>query len=379
MQRNIQIDFFRGLFLVIMTLDHLQYLPFSHIGRYTLDYTYQTFGFVATVEGFVFLSGLLIGTLYTPKLLSLSTTQFQRLVYGRVWHIYKYHLGAFACITLLFCIPAFNQAWPHIWDSFSPLQIDPATSFLHAMFLLYQPGLQDVLPMYIVFILITPWVLRNLEKGYAIPLILLSCVLWCIGQARPQTFLSQHFDVFFGWFEWSSWQLLFFAGVTLGYCRHKHPHFSIPVNPHAICLAITIVTLLTVYRHQFTWPFHNLPYERLFMDKNLGAVRILNAAALGYLLYAWVTVKPKWFTSNILVSLGQHSLLIFSYHVVLCYALTPLRPTINSFDITTQGALLILSVMTLWLPVAAKAYWHRFSQDLSRVPQFLYRLEKRIR
>lgn len=376
MHRNVQIDFFRGLFLVIMTLDHLQYLPFKSLSRFTLDYTYQTFGFVATVEGFVFLSGLMVGMVYTPKL---HSNQFTHLVYTRIWHIYKYHLAVFTLIACLFSIPLFSQSWPPMWDSIYPLITDPVLSLAQAAFLMYQPGLQDVLPMYMIFLGFTPWVLRKLESGNILPLIMLSLFLWALGQGRPQTYVATHLGLFWGWFELASWQLVFFSGLLLGYLHCKRPNFSIPLTPHYLITAIAILVGLMLYRHQYSWPFLNLPYDRLFMDKNLGIVRVINASALGYLLYALCQYQPTWFKGKFLSTLGQHSLLVFSYHVVLCYALTPLRPYIGDLHLITQVALLLLATTSLWIPIFIKSHWVGLTKFISRIPHTSYLLEKRPR
>jgi hypothetical protein len=55
--RDVRIDALRGLMLAVMTMDHFPSL--------FLDYTYGSLGYVTMAEGFIFLSGLVAGRVYT--------------------------------------------------------------------------------------------------------------------------------------------------------------------------------------------------------------------------------------------------------------------------------------------------------------------------
>ena len=57
MQRQTELDWLRGLMLVLMTVTHLPTWFSAHVG--------QPFGFVSAAEGFVFLSAYLVGTVYS--------------------------------------------------------------------------------------------------------------------------------------------------------------------------------------------------------------------------------------------------------------------------------------------------------------------------
>jgi len=57
MGRQTELDWLRGLMLVLMTITHLPTWFSSHVG--------QPFGFVSAAEGFVFLSAYLVGSVYT--------------------------------------------------------------------------------------------------------------------------------------------------------------------------------------------------------------------------------------------------------------------------------------------------------------------------
>lgn len=73
-RRDLRIDFFRGLALMMVLIDHVESkLGVSLLSRFTL----KSIGYCDAAEVFVFLSGYLYGTVYS--------------------HVYQQH-GSFACI-----------------------------------------------------------------------------------------------------------------------------------------------------------------------------------------------------------------------------------------------------------------------------------------
>ena len=233
MKRITQIDCIRGLMLVIMTVDHLQYMAFSRLSEHTINFTYQTFGFVAAVEGFVFLSGLVFGLVYTPKLIN-DESNFNRVVWRRWRLIYYYHLGLLLILATLFSIPWFAQIWSHPWSNIALLHTEPWWSAATGAVFLYQPSYLDILPMYLAFVALSPLVLRMLQQNRAKLLAVLSIACYLAVQIfHPQFVLSaslSDFGFYLGWFELLSWQLLFFGGVWLGFAHKKNPNFRIPIK-----------------------------------------------------------------------------------------------------------------------------------------------------
>ena len=358
MKRITQIDCIRGLMLVIMTVDHLQYMAFSRLSEHTINFTYQTFGFVAAVEGFVFLSGLVFGLVYTPKLIN-DESNFNRVVWRRWRLIYYYHLGLLLILATLFSIPWFAQIWSHPWSNIALLHTEPWWSAATGAVFLYQPSYLDILPMYLAFVALSPLVLRMLQRGRAklLAAIVIACYL-AVQIFHPQFVLSaslSNLGFYLGWFELLSWQLLFFGGVWLGFAHKKNPNFRIPIKRNWIIIAAIIAAPLMWYRHQFNLPFGALPYfDDLFRDRNLGIIRIINAAALAYLLYSLCHAKPTWLQWKWLRNLGENSLQVFAFHVLLCYTTNPLRDWLAGVPLWLEFILLLTATATLSLPVMLK-------------------------
>ena len=86
--RDLRLDSLRGLFVVFMTINHLP----TEL-RVATD---QSFGIFTAAEGFVFLSGLIAGIVYTRKLRTAGTAGLRAAAVGRASTIYTWHVAAFA-------------------------------------------------------------------------------------------------------------------------------------------------------------------------------------------------------------------------------------------------------------------------------------------
>src|SRR5471032_3409051 len=85
--RDLRFDTLRGLFLVCMTINHLP----TEL-RAATD---QSLGIFSAAEGFVFLSGLIAGWVYTRKYRTQGAEGLSAASTGRAKSIYRWHIGAF--------------------------------------------------------------------------------------------------------------------------------------------------------------------------------------------------------------------------------------------------------------------------------------------
>ena len=347
------LDFLRGLMLVIMMADHLIYFPLPSLAPYTYDWTFQTLGFVSAAEGFVLLSGIMFGMIYGRKY-NQSSAQFDSLAIRRVGVIYRYHIAAYALIVVLFSWSVFAEAWPQIWESQEMIKNDPWSMLLRGAFFIHQTGLLDILPMYCVFIVLSIPAMRLLAAGRWKWLMLVSVVLWVVAQARPQLLIETYTDTHLGWFELLAWQLLFVAGMVLGYRCAQNAAFRLPISTRYVVVAVVVCLPLFLYRHQFALLQDTLPYVEWFDARNLGAVRVVNTFFLAYLIYVVVQVRPRWFCAHFFTRIGQSALLVFSYHIVVCYALTPLRPILEQLPVSSQLLIWGILIASLYVPVLLK-------------------------
>ena len=138
-----EIDALRGLMLVLMAATHLPTRFSSPLG--------QPLGFVSAAEGFVLLSGFMAGQVYMKRHQRRGEAEMRSAFFRRVVKIYAWHIALliFVCGVVGF-IGAMRQQ-DAIINLLSYYWERPVAAFLSGLFLLYNPPLLDILPMYILF------------------------------------------------------------------------------------------------------------------------------------------------------------------------------------------------------------------------------------
>src|SRR5258708_7907373 len=170
MGRRLEIDAVRGLMLVWMVLTHLPtFLP---------TYTNQPFGFVSASEGFIFLSALFTGRIYFKLAEREGYPAMHRKVMLRTLRLYGYHalLLAFAFFVAVPIAARGNRPQLHnLLDYY--FAAGPKQAISEAFLLIYRPPLLDILPIYILFLLITPLLLTLARRVQWSPILPVSPTL----------------------------------------------------------------------------------------------------------------------------------------------------------------------------------------------------------
>lgn len=313
--RQRELDALRGLLLVLMTLTHMPTGFSLPLG--------QPFGFVSAAEGFVFLSAVMVGRVYGGKALQHGETAMRTAVLARVWRIYLCQLGL---LLLAFSAIAWLGLRNHQGGVTGLLEFylaHPWTAVPAAGLLVYNPPLLDILPMYIAFMLVTPWLLAHgIRRGWGL-LVCGSALLWLAEQWNAGAWLHAALA---GWspvpyrdmgaFHWLAWQGLWVAGLWLGCRREPLPRLPVWLVALAAGYAITML----VWRHNVGQdPMPGVATVALLFDKwALGPLRVLNFASLLVLLLAFgpglARALPRLAPLELL---GRHSLAVFCAHVVV--------------------------------------------------------------
>jgi hypothetical protein len=312
--RDIRLDAFRGLFLVGMTIDHLP----SVLSKWV----YEALGFVTAAEGFVFLSGLVAGLLYTRVAIKEGDRAMWTRACKRAALIYSYHFAVF-----LLVLAALRTVAPKefLWSNWRiSIEGSLPTAILSGALLVYQPWLLDVLPMYCVFVLLTPIIIRRAQAGKSVYVLGTSFLVWALAQYRFRDFLSHSLfsgvPVHLGDFDVLGWQFLFVIGVLMGFSRYQSDERCLERFRPAIPIALALVMGLFLCKHRFISGL--LPsddWALLAGKKSLGPLRLMNFFALCFLtLFAAKHVKPGLIT-RVLAYLGKHSLQVFSFQILLAF------------------------------------------------------------
>ncbi len=199
-------------------------------------------------------------------------------------------------------------------------------TIIQALILKFKPVNMDVLPLYIVLLLLFPPILWLLQRKTTLALaasVALYALAWEFGwnlQAYPSG--TWYFNPF-------AWQLLFVFGA---WCALGGAERLAHVVRSPITMAIAIVYLLFAFSITITWHFPRLAYlvpnwlgELIYpiSKTNLDVLRFAHFLALAaivirFLPRDWPGLGSAWLRPAILC--GEHSLEIFCLGVFLAFA-----------------------------------------------------------
>lgn len=351
MQRHHGIDTLRGLLLLFMTINHFFWVSGgqSPIQLFTL----QPLGQVGAAEGFIFLSGLMIGLIHwQPR------PNWQAKLRQRAWQLYRYHIAAL--VLILLCGLLWMTVQPSskaLYYTLFPWLLDtPLLSGVFTLLLLHKPAYFDILPMYIVFLFFSPLALTQLHRGHWQRVVAISALLWLLSSYVDLSQLSKQLggptSLNTGYFSWLAWQGLFFGGMVLGFIhqRYRLNWFRFPVITAAVASA-AIFLFLAHHHFLLNWGLHQGNLYALADKPTLGWLRVTNLLLWIY-LFAYLLKNQPTLTIKPLALLGRHSLQVFTWHYVVVLALAPIAIQLLPHPITYQvallGAALLLFIPALW-------------------------------
>lgn len=300
--RDLRFDSLRGLLLLCMTVNHLP-SPLRKL-------TDQSLGLFSSAEGFVFISGLVAGMVYTRKLRkggaeALAGAVRQRINLIYVWHAAALMIALVAVQVIEHTVGYCSWAAPQLFFQ------NPWLGAALGLTLLYQPGLFDILPMYCVFVFLLPAVLGAVEAGRRRWVLALSVAAWAAVQFAPPLYLAPLYPVYIGSFNLFAWQLLFVVGAALGHARAVEPAPQMRFNLPVFLLAGGFASYCWGIQH-LGWrpPWPDWLFGVSLNKPALGALRLADFGAVAYLIALAGAAWPRLLTWPPLAFLGQHSLAV---------------------------------------------------------------------
>jgi hypothetical protein len=199
----------------------------------------------------------------------------------------------------------------------------PTTALVAAPLLLYNPPLLDILPVYIILMLLTPAFLWAAEKRGWIPVLSVSACIWLLAQWNLRGWIHSALTHWgfpiplneMGAFDVFGWQFLWILGLAVGEAR-------IPKYwPKWVLISCSaIAAILFVFRHTAFDALTGPGMFDLLVDKwKLGILRLIDASALGVLLLRFGSPLADSPLGGKLAVLGRASLEAFSAHLVFCF------------------------------------------------------------
>jgi hypothetical protein len=320
-ERDLRLDLFRGLALWLIFLDHI---PNNIVSWLTI----RNYGFSDATEIFIFISGFTAAFVYGRAMRERGFFIAGARIFKRAWQIYVAHIFLFTIYMAEIAYVASSFENPLYVEEMNALNFikQPEITIIQALLLKFKPVNMDVLPLYIVLLLLFPailWLLiRNSTLALAVS-VALYALTWEFGWNIPSyPSGSWYFNPF-------AWQLLFVFGAwcALGGARRLTPALRSPIT-----LWIAVAYLIIAFAITLTWHFPRWSYlvprwlsEWMYpIDKtNLDVLRFAHFLALAavtvrFVPVDWPALRSNWLRPAILC--GQHSLEIFCLGVFLSFA-----------------------------------------------------------
>lgn len=382
------IDGFRGYFLINMMIVHLNWGLQTTLGRLN----HHKLGWVEDAQGFVLLSGFVIGVVYGKKIIVGSSQAATSSLWRRLRKLYFYNLALVAIIATFAALDpkgmsAINTEWessPFLFAALSALLLDA-------------PRYLDILPMYIFYVAFTPFALSLMHRGCIFEVVAVSAAIWIFAQtglvelaldfAGSWTGLSGYGIGLGSSFNRMGWQFIYFIGLAAGYLMaDSRLDLSFLAsrpgrNTFFICIALAalffIIRLLDL--------LDDLPKEIsiegvqfLFNRPQLSPLRLVNFLVdtylvlwlvfqghqfriTGYLSHALKTVM-SW---RPLVFLGQHSLQVYTFHIFAFYAImVGCGDWLDTASELHRSVILILGVASLFIPAWAHKSYYKYRRQI---------------
>jgi hypothetical protein len=319
--RDLRLDLFRGIALWLIFLDHI---PENIVNWITI----RNYGFSDATEIFIFISGYTAAFVYGRAMRERGFMLSSARILRRAWQIYVAHIFLFTIFMAEIAYVAATFDNPLYAEEMKILDFlkQPDVTIFQALLLKFKPVNMDVLPLYIVLLLLFPPTLFVLLRRPNLALAG-SAVVYALAWRLDFNLPAYPNGVWF--FNPFAWQLLFVFGA---WCALGGAIRLDGVLRSRIVLAIAVAYLLFAFFITLTWRFESLDRfvpgwlaEWMYpIDKtNLDVLRFAHFLALAAVTLYFVPrdwPALKWKILQPAIRCGQHSLEIFCLGVFLAFA-----------------------------------------------------------
>ncbi len=352
--RDLRVDFFRGLALWWIYTDHI---PGDVLG----DYSLRTFAMCDATEVFVLLAGFGAGVAYGSEMDRQGYLYAAADTVRRAWTLYIAHIFLFVVYTaqVAYSAAALDRVFYLEETRLDVLADAPYRALLEALLLRFQPSLLNILPLYIVLLLIFALVLPLLRKPAL--LLALSASVYAVVRSTGINLPAWTGE---GWFfNPLAWQLLFMIGAIMAYAPPRLPRLHWPIDTAALLvLAAGLIVIWVIDNHPRILVTMPAPVIRFVITEDktgLHPFRLLSILSLAWLTTRLVPTDAGWLRWRIaapLALLGQNSLPVFCSGIFLGFLA---RLGLEAREsVAMQIAVNLLGALAM-LAVAGLAAWYR--------------------
>jgi len=365
--RDLRLDFFRGVSLILIFIDHV---PENILSYFTL----QAVAFYDAAEVFIFISGFTAALVYGRRLASKGALYASAQVLRRAWQLYVAHIFLFVLFIaeVSYTATAFKNPMYNEEMRVADFLDEPHIAVIKALLLEFQPTFLDILPLYILMLVIFPVILLGMRRHW----------LWVLLPSAIVYLAVQVFDISVSaypeghvwYFNPLAWQFLFVAGAVLGNQSQDESFAGLLKLAYPVAVAV-FVAALTV---KVSWTIHGVweAFPGLFLKElwpvnknNLSPLRLVTFFALVLLVATLVPRQARFLDSAAarpLVLCGQQSLEIFCLSILLSALGHFILSAYNS-AIVVQLAVNAAGIVAMCL-TAAMIDWYK-AMDRMPMPQ----------
>lgn len=315
--RDLRVDFFRGVALWWIFIDHI---PNNWVAQFSL----RNFAVCDATEVFVLLAGYASGLAYGKAMDRRGYVSAAADVLKRAWTLYIAHIFLFVVFSaqVSYGATTLDRA-----DYLDEIHLDvlgeaPYRAMLEALTLHFQPAYLNILPLYVVLLLLFALALPLLRR----PHVLAALSLLVYGAARLG---GWNFPAWTGggwYFNPLTWQLLFILGAILSYAPGE-----IPERRRWIDAASVGVVLSGLVLHWLIWRRPEITamlppgVARVLVSvdkEGLHPFRLVSILAIAWLTSRVLPPGAAWMRSRFaapFVLCGQHSLPVFCAGIFLSF------------------------------------------------------------
>jgi hypothetical protein len=359
-RRDLRVDFLRGFCIFAMVVDHLG----GDSWLYAI--TGGNRFYVSAAEGFIFISGVVMGQAYRLKSerSGLVSAQADALRRARTLYICT------AVLTVVFsALYLYTDIVLWTGRDFG-LGLDTLDEVIvGALTLHYTYHGTDILAMYALLILVAPLVFLLLALGQWRWVLLVSWLWWLGYQAYPELMAIPWYIRNGENFPLAAWQVLFITGQVIGFHRREiaawlGPYRRLRVAVIGLCVAMVLALVALFWAQQTGLPAHLSFFDldpdvlsETFFKVPLRPWRIVAFASTAIMAYTLVTYLWRPLRRGLgwlLLPLGQAALYCYVVHFFLILAVLNLVPLLTSREIPIEAlnpVFQLAIVAVLWLMV----------------------------
>jgi len=321
-RRDLRLDFFRGLALWMIFLDHI---PDNVVSWVTL----RNYGFSDATEIFIFISGYTASLVYSRTMQQRGYIVAAARILRRTWQLYVAHVFLFAIYVaqVLYITVSYDNARFVKTAHLLVFVQHPDIAIVQALILGFKPANLDVLPVYILLLLAfapTLYLLKHWPTSVLVVSGTLWAVVWGLGFDIPA------YPSGYWYFNPLAWQFLFVFGAwcAVGGAARLRPIVSSRATAWTAAAYLLIAFLIAITWHSDL--AYSLEPRALAafvsahpIDKtNLHPLRLLHFLALAVIVLR-VTPREWTFLKSPLarpaLQCGQHSLETFCLGIFLAF------------------------------------------------------------